>query len=84
MYRKIQRMTAPRYLQILTMTELSQTTYEKISSTTELCRWFAADAEKTHGDGRYRQSCGAGSEPLLEKGPADPDLESGTHVKRDV
>lgn len=48
----------------------------------------SADAEeKTHGAGRYHQGGGAGSagsDPLLEEGPADPDLESGTHGKRAV
>ena len=36
---------------------------------------------------RYHQSCGAGSagsDSLLEEGPSDPDLESGTHGKRAV
>ena len=47
----------------------------------------AAAEEKTHGAGRYHQGGGAGSagsDPLLEEGPADPDLESGTHGKRAV
>ena len=62
--------------------------FETISGTTGLCGWFAADAEeKAHGTGLYHQSCragSAGSDPLLEEGPADPDLESGTHGKRAV
>ena len=65
--------------------------FETISGTTGLLGCadgsLLMQKEKTHGAGRYHQSCGAGSagsDPLLEEGPADPDLESGTHGKRAV
>ena len=53
----------------------------------QLSAIFNHAEEKTHGAGRYYQGGGAGSagsDPLLEEGPADPDLESGTHGKRAV